>query len=517
MGFIVVGISCRRIQADHVTIALPDNFSSLDTLTSTASDAAADRVRNLMFNSLVKKSENFEYVGDMAREISVSEDGKVVAFKLNTAIKFHNGAPFTSADVKYTFEQLFASNGYKSGAFFDTVPVKGGSGDEKQRTERVAHIVSVETPDAETVIITVGKPSLANQLLSNLVTIPIIPQGTAAEQAFSPVGSGPFKFVSLDTNQNILELAANDEYWDGAPTIKKLRVKTVTDASALQAELQTGAVDIAANPSNLPPDTLKLLGNDPNLKVEQFPGSNIQYIGMNTSSPPLDKPKVRQAIAYAIDREQIITELLFGQATIAHSILPPQSWAYSAGTQYQYDPAKAGELLKEAGYNNEPIVFKFSAGNTAVNQYSQIIQSSLTAAGLNVKIETVEPGVLRQHLAQGQFQMNTGVWIGGNQDPIFMKDLFTSARIPGENVNCCNRGRYRNTEVDSLIEKAIDTPNRDEAKGMYIKAWDIISSDVPLFPLWYPANMVISNKRIGDVTISPSGDWGFVKDLTVSN
>lgn len=512
----LAAVSCRRIESDAVTLALPDNFSSLDTLTSVASDAAAERVKNLMFNALVKKNENFEYVGDMAKEINISEDGTVVTFKLNEDVKFHNGAAFTSADVQYTFDELFKSEGYKAGAFFDTVPVPGEMVDGKPKTERVAHIVSIETPDAATVVITVTKPALANQLLSNLVAVPIIPQGTAAQQGTHPIGSGPFKFVSLDTGQNILELEANAEYWDGPPTIKKLRVKTVTDASALQSELQTGSVDLAANPTNLPPDTLRLLADAPNLKVEQFPGSNIQYIGMNTSSPPLDKVKVRQAIAYAIDREKIVKELLSGQATVAHSILPPQSWAYSPGTEYTYDPAKAGALLKEAGYNNEPVVFKFSAGNTATNQYAQVIQAGLTAAGINVKIETVDPGVLRQHLAQGQFQMNTGVWIGGNQDPIFLKDLFTTARIPGENVNCCNRGRYSNKAVDEMIEKAINTPNREEAKDLYIKAWNQISNDVPLFPLWYPANMIIANKRIGNLKISPSGDWSFVKDLTVT-
>ncbi len=503
---LILTYSCRRTSSEHVTIALPEKFSTLDTLTSTASDAAAERVRNLLFNALVKKDANFDYVGELAKEITTSEDGKTITFTLQDNVKFHNGKEFTSADVKYTFDEMFKSNSYKSGAFFDTVDKK-----------REPHITSLETPDPRTVVFTVGRPALRNQLLSNLVAIPIIPESTAAQQKDSPVGSGPFKFISFDQSQNIVELAANPDYWEGAPKAQKIRLKTVTDASSLQAELQTGSVDIAPLPSNLPPDTLRSLDNSPNLKVEQFDGSNIQYLGLNTQSPPLNNVKVRQAIGYAVDREKIINELLFGQAKIAHSILPTQSWAYTPGTQYSFDPAKAKQLLQEAGYKNEPVTFKYSAGNNAVNQYSQVIQNALKEVGLNVQIEQLEPGTLRQQLAQGQFQMNTGVWIGGNQDPIFLKDLFTTARIPSESVNCCNRSRYSNPEVDALIEQAINETDKAKAKESYVKAWEIISRDLPLFPLWYPANMVVANKRIGNIKISPSGDFSFVKDITVSN
>ena len=504
-GTLALAGSCRRTGNEFVTVALPETFSTLDTLTSTASDSAAERVRNLMFNSLVKKNENFEYVGDLASDIKTSEDGKIVTITLRDGVKFHNGKDFTSADVKYTFDQLFESKGYKAGAFFDTV-------DGKQ----VPHINSLETPDPKTVIFSVGRPALANQLLSNLVAIPIIAEATLEQQKTTPIGTGPFKFVAFDQSQNTIEFESFPQYFDGPPKYAKLRVKTVTDASGLQAELQTGGVDIAPAPSNMPPDTLKLLGENANLKVEQFDGSNIQYIGLNTTSAPLDNVKIRQAIGYAIDRDKLIKELLSGQAKIAYSILPAGSWAYSPGTQYNFDPEKSRALLKEAGYKNEPIKFKYSSGNAAFNSYAQAIQSSLADVGLNVQIETLDPGTLRTQLRQGQFQMNTGVWIGGNQDPIFLKDLFTTGRIPDPTVACCNRSRYSNPQVDQLIEAAINEIDREKAKALYIQAWGIISNDLPLLPLWYPANMVVANKRIGNIKMNASGDWTFLKDVTVN-
>jgi peptide/nickel transport system substrate-binding protein len=466
---VLFSLSCRRANSEYVTVALPEPFSSFDTLTSDKSDSAADRVRNLMLNTLVRKTETFDYTGELASEIQTSEDGKAIRFLLRDNVKFHNGKSFTSADVKYTFDELFKSTGFKRFAFFDTVG-----------KETVPHIESIETPDALTVVFNIARPTLKNQLLSNLVAIPIIPEGSVAQQKSQPIGSGPFKFVNFDQSQNTVELAANPDYWEGAPSVQKLRIKTIADASALQAELQTGGVDLAPLPSNLPPDSIKAMGGLSNLKVEQFPGSNIQYLGLNTQSPPLNNVKVRQAIGYAIDRDKIIAELLSGQGEKASSILPESSWAYTPGTVYTYDPEKSKQLLQEAGYKNEPIVFKFAAGNAAYSSFAQAIHSSLLAAGLNVQIMTLDSNTLRTQLAQGEFQMNTGVWIGGNQDPIFLKDLFTTAKIPGEGVSCCNRSRYSNPEVDKLLDAAMNELDKEKAKQLYQQAWEVISRDVPL-------------------------------------
>lgn len=501
---LLASISCRRNNSEFVTLALPEAFSTFDTLTTEKSDAAAERVKNLMFNGLVKKSETFDYVGDLANEIKTSDDGKAITFVLRENVKFHNGAPLTSKDVKYTFDELFKAKGYKSFAFFDTV-----------RKEQVPHLTSIETPDEKTVIFNLQRASIKNQLLANLVAIPIVADGSAGQLRTQPIGTGPFKFVNFDASQNIVELASFPEYFDGAAKLPKIRIKTVTDASALQAELQTGGVDIALAPSNLPPDAIKLIDGVGDLKVEQFKGSNVQYLGFNTQDEVLKNPKIRQAIGYAIDREKIITELLSGQAEPASSVLPTTSWAYTPGTQYRYDPEKSKQLLQEAGYNRQPIRFKYASGNSAFNSMVQAMQSLLLEVGLNVEILPVDPNTLRDEVRQGQFQMTTGILIGGNQDPIFMRDLFTTSKIPPDGP--WNRWRYSNSEVDKLVEDAFNEPDRAKAKELYTSGWNIISADNPLFPLWYPANMVIYNKRITNIKMSPSGDWSFVKDITVSN
>jgi peptide/nickel transport system substrate-binding protein len=192
-----------------------------------------------------------------------------------------------------------------------------------------------------------------NKFLSGLVAVGMYPQGSTLEQQKqTPVGTGAFKFVRYDESQQVVDLAANEAYWGGAPAIKQLRVRTILDANTLQAELRSGGVDLA-QAANLQPDTYAALGQDANLKVQQFPGVNLTYLLFNVTAEPLSDARVRQAIAYAIDREAIVKELLLGQARVAHSILPEQSWAYAPGQVYNFDPAKAQQILDEAGYKAE--------------------------------------------------------------------------------------------------------------------------------------------------------------------
>ncbi len=508
----VSGSGCRDRSGNAVTIALSEKFGSLDTLTGAATTAADDRVRTLIFNSLIRKNERFEYVGEIG-DYKIGDDGLTITYTLRDGIKFHNGSPLTSADVKYSFDTMFASTGSKRGSFFEKVPDE--SDPEKKATKTVSHFTAIETPDPKTIVFKVSRPALINQTLSNLVTIPIIPEGTGETQKTSPIGSGPFKFVNYDSVNSIVRLEAYAQYWEGAPKIPNLVVKTIPDASALQNELLSGGVDIAPNPTNLSPDSLKILSESPSLKVDRANGSNIQYIGFNTQSTPFNDVRIRQAVAYAIDREKIIKDLFNGQAKLAHSILPEESWAYSPGTKYSYDPAKAKKLLQDAGYKGELVKFKYVSGNSAVSQYSQVIQSSLREVGLNVELESFELQTLVDELKKGQFQINTAIWIGGNQDPIFLRDLFASTEFPDRKDNGRNRARYSNPEFDKIIEEAVNTVDKEKAKQLYFRAQEIVSNELPLLPLWYPSSTVIANKNIGNIKINASGDWSFVKDITV--
>jgi peptide/nickel transport system substrate-binding protein len=520
-------------------VTVLDTFpTTLDPLHGT--DAASERLRQLMFNSLLRKNEKFEYVGDLATDYKTSDDGKTVTFTLPDNVTFHDGKPLTSADAKYTLESLLNSNPRKNKAapFFESVPTAGntpsnadapkeGAANQNNtvaNTTSQSYIAAVETPDARTLVIRLRKPWIS--LLGNLVSVPIIPQGSADAQKSHPVGSGPFKFVRYEESQ-FADLAAFENYWQGAPAIKELRVRFLQDANTLQAELQSGGVDIVSGAANLSPDTFNFLGQDAKLKVDKFPGANIVYLGFNVERAPLDNVKVRQAVAYAIDRESIVRDLMLGQARIAHSILPESSWAYDASQKYAFDPVRAKQLLDDAGFPdpdgdgprmrfNKPISFKITSGNTATSQYVGVIQNSLKSIGIPVEIETQESSTLQQQLSNGQFEMMSLRWVGGNQDPVFLRDLFHSKEIPTADRKAArNRARYKNPDFDRVIDEALSTLDREKAKTLYAQAQQIVSRDLPMIPLWYPDVMVISRKGVGNIKVDASNDYSFLRSVTV--
>jgi peptide/nickel transport system substrate-binding protein len=506
--FIIIAVmlvpSACRTRSDAFVIALGDNIRTIDPIGSPSVDAASERLRTLIFNTLVKKDEKFDYAGELASDIQRSDDGITFTFNLRDGIKFHDGRVMNSADVKYTLDLVFSSNFAKSASFYE------GIGDQKR-----SYIRSVEAPDQRTVVVTLTKPWVG--LLSNLVPVAIIPKDSYESQKEHPLGTGPFKFIRYDNTQQVCDVEAFPEYWDGPSKLQQVRVRVISDMNALQAELQAGRVDIAPMPTSLSPDAVKRLEQDPNLRVQAFPGSNVVLLTLNTASPPLDNVKVRQAIAYGIDRQSLIQNLLLGFGKIAHSIIPEESWSYSTGQTYSYDPARAKQLLSESGVKiTKPVVYKLSGSSIAGRQYASVIQNQLKEVGIPVEIETPEANTLFDELRRGNFQIAYTQWVGGNQDPIFYKDLFATSEIPSQTRPSRNRSRYSNPELDKLLDEAVNTFDRQRGRELYVKIQEIVSRDVPIFPLWYQSNIVIARKNVGNIQVNASGDWGFVKNLTVS-
>lgn len=322
-------------------VAAIESMPQVDQLYKT--DASSERMRQLIYNTVVRKNQSFDYEGELATDIRRADDGLSYTFVLRDGVRFHNGKPLTSADVKHTLETVLSANPVspKAGDFFEGVA-------GERRLYENGYITGIDTPDARTVVVRLRSPWL--NLLSNLVAIGIFPQGSTPEQERrQPVGTGIYKFSRADESQQTIDFVANDNYWGGAPSIKNLRVRAILDSNTLQAELKSGGVDIAVV-GNLQPEDFQQLGRDPNLQVKQFPGANVVYLLFSAQDEVLKDPRVRQAIAYAIDRETIVSQVLLDQARVAHSILPPESWAYHPGQTYDFDPARAKKILDDAGY-----------------------------------------------------------------------------------------------------------------------------------------------------------------------
>src|SRR6185295_588371 len=188
---VMLPAGCRRNRSGGpFVIALGDNIRTIDPIGSPSVDAASERVRTLMFNSLVKKDARFDYVGELASEIKRAPDNVTFTFVLRDGVKFHDGRPFTSADAKYTLDLVFSSTFAKSASFYE------GTG-----AQRKSFIKSVEAPDAHTLVVTTTKPWTG--LLPNLVPVAMIPKDGYATQKDQPLGTGPFKFVSYDSSQQV--------------------------------------------------------------------------------------------------------------------------------------------------------------------------------------------------------------------------------------------------------------------------------------------------------------------------
>src|SRR5437667_6594996 len=213
--------ACRR-RSNVFVVALSDNVKTIDPIGSPSVDAASERVRTLMFNSLVKKDEKFDYVPELASNIQRSADGLSFTFSLRDGVTFHDGRSFTSADAKYTLDTVLASTFAKAASFFE------GAG-----PTRKAYVKRIEAPDPHTLVIRLNNPWTG--LLPNLVPIAVIPSGSYESQKSHPLGTGPFKFKSYDSSQQVVEMEANTNYWDGSIAIPVLRARVISDSNEIPA------------------------------------------------------------------------------------------------------------------------------------------------------------------------------------------------------------------------------------------------------------------------------------------
>jgi len=454
-------------------------------------DAFSERIDNLIFDDLLSRGDNLNVAPGLADHWEIL-DPLTYVFHLHRGVKFHDGRPLTSRDVKWTFDSL----------------LQGKIRSTKAAVYRV--VDRIDAPDEATVIFHMKQPDAT--LLWNLSdgAMGIVPDGSGEEMTRHPIGSGPFKFVSAETDREVV-IERNNDYWGGKVKLARVRFSVVPDATTEALELRKGSGDVSIN--SLPPDSVFTLARERNLEVEHAAGTEVQYLGFNLRDPILKDVRVRQAIAYALDRRPMIEYLWRGQAQPARSVLPPQSWAYNGDVPaYDHDPDKANKLLDAAGYPMaNGVRFHITMKTSTVESTRlmvAVMQQQLHAVGIVLDIRSFESATFFADVQHGAFQMYGLRWIGGNEDPDIFEYAFDSAKFP---PNGANRGYYSNPKVDALIDKARREIDPNVRKPLYAEVQRILADDLPYINFWYLDNVVVHTRRVRNLKLNPAGNYDFLR------
>ena len=266
------------------------------------------------------------------------------------------------------------------------------------------------------------------------------------------------------------------------------------------------------------PNFSPVLAAEKSLAVGSVGGTQVQYIAFNTTDPILRDARVRQAIACSIDIPLILRTLQAGRAQPTVSLLPEKHWAWTGDVaQYSYDPNRANVLLDGAGYRRGADGFRMhltmkTSTDEGTRQLAATLQQELAQVGIDLAIRSYEAATYLQDLTRGSFQIYALRWVGGNEQPDIFGYAFSTARIPPKGAN---RGRYRNPELDALLDDAARSTDQERRRGDYVKAQKILARDLPAFNLWYKDSIVVHNRRLSGIEISPSGSFAFLRTAKV--
>lgn len=435
-----------------------------------------------IYDNLVEADVDGNYVPSLAEKYEISDDELTYTFYLRQDVKFHDGTPMTADDVVYSINRTI-----EKGWAFDMT----------------AAIDRVEKVDDYTVNLILSKPfgamigSLASPYFSIMSKAYAEANGEDAVER-APMGTGAYKFVEWVSGDHI-KVEANEEYFGGAPSIKEITFKPITDKNTGLVALQAGETDVFLNINNSDIETVK---EDENLAFYSTDLAAVLSLNMNIEKAPLDDVKVRQAINYAINRDNIIVGALEGNGTIANSAIPPTCDGYSdkvAG--YEYNLEKAKSLLQEAGQENLSLTIKIKE-DAKVQKVAQIVQSDLKQAGIDVEIEIMEGGAYSTAVyAEGDYEMTISSWCAMFTDAYsllysqYHKDCYGST------------GNITHVVSDELSQKLEDaaTKTGDEKIAAYEDVAQDIHDEAYVASLVYEQTTITTNANLQGVEADALG------------
>ncbi len=466
----------------------------------------ADQIDDFMlFMSLVRYDDKLSYAPYLARSWELAPDGSSVIFHLRADVRWHDGVPVRAEDVLYTYRTaLLDAVAYPQRAYFRTVRGAEALDSLTVRFDFVG-------PHAEPLDPFTQWSVMPEHLLGE------VPPGQLASTPFNraPVGCGPFKLESWKPSQSI-SFVANPDFpaeLGGRPYLDRVVFRVLPEQTTLLTELRSGTVDLLRA---LPPQEAAAVEADPNLELITYADRSFNYIAWNTRDPLFADPLVRQALSLAVDRDQLVKALLYGYGTNAVSNVLPEvaPWAVDPDlAPLPYAPDSARALLARAGWADtdgdgvldkagRPFRFtlKTNKGNDLRADAAVIIQSDLKKVGVEMVPRLVEWAVFLNEINSKQFQAYLSSWVYDSfqLDP---SDVFHSRAIDAK----YNRASYANPAVDSLIDAALATPDREAAKPLWFRFQRIVRDEAPYTFLFNDRERVGLNERVRGTVLDARG------------
>ncbi|PNU20731.1 peptide-binding protein [Geothermobacter hydrogeniphilus] len=465
-----------------------------------ATDSASSEINGLVYNGLVRYDKNLKLEGELAESWDISPDNLTITFHLRKGVKWHDGAPFTSADVMFTY-RLYIDP--------DTPTAYAES------YKQVKH---AEAPDDYTFRVTYDKPyapalgSWAMRILPKhlLDGVPI----TKSPLSRHPIGTGPFVFTEWQSGEKVV-VEANPDYFEGRPFLKRVVYRVIPDQTTQFLLLRNGDLDyMDLSPIQYQTQT-DTLAFERRFNKYRYLAFSYTYLGYNLERPLFKDRRVRQALSYAINKQEIIEGVLLGLGQAATGPYKPDTWVYNPNVKrYPYDPDKARALLAEAGWHDSdgdgildkdgrPLQFTIitNQGNDLRIKTGEIMQQRFREVGVSVKLRVIEwAAFLKDFIHAGNFDACILGWAGGPEPDQY--NIWHSSKTGTRELNFIH---FRNAEVDRLLEEGRRTFDQEKRKKIYDRFQEILAEEQPYTFLYVAESLPVVARRLHGIEPAPAG------------
>jgi peptide/nickel transport system substrate-binding protein len=486
-----------------IEASIGDIGGLIPTLTS---DQSSYEVGGLIYDGLIKTDKDLNLAPAMAQSWTYSRDCLDLTFTLRRDIKWHDGYPFTAADVVFTYEAMINPK--------TPAPFKEG----------FLLVKSVDAPDPYTVRVHYDKPyaraveTWGTSILPKHLLQSFADAGTLREspQNSQPVGTGPYRFQEWKPGEKVV-LVANPDYYEGRPYLSRIVYRVIPSQATIFLELKANGVDYVNTLTGI---QYARQTEYPAFRKAyhkfRYPASDYTFLGFNLKDPRFADRRVRQAFAHAINKQELIDGVRLGLAREATGPIRPGTWAYTDKVpRFDYDPEKAKALLAEAGWKDRDgdgvvedstgkpftLTIRTNQGNDERKKIAEIVQQRLKEIGIQADIQLIEwAAFIKEFVKPRRFEVVV-LGLGTGVDPDQFVVWHSSQRGPDQ----MNRTGYDNPEVDRLLEAGRMSCSQNERVKYYHRIQEILAGDLPMIFLYYRDLLPVVASRVRGVTPSPSG------------